>query len=112
MTCDGSFKATRQLTVYQQAMRRDEKPVGLLSCIEMLRFVAASHPRHFIPRQKQSYSIQDGNHKASLALVQHTWLYSKCLEMGCKLSLVPPATMLGGDIGCSSPETGVESPSI
>lgn len=94
----------------------DEKPVGLLCCIEMLRFVAASHPRHFIPRQKQSYSIQDANHKASPALVQHTRLYSKCLEMGCKLPLgvcwEGTLSVLGGNIGCSSKETGVESPSI
>lgn len=84
----------------------DEKPVGLLCCIEMLRFVAASHPRHFIPRQKQSYSIQDANHKASLALVRHTRLYSKRLEMGCKFPLLAPASVLGGDIHCSS--TGME----
>ena len=111
-TCHGSFKATRHLTVYQQTMRMAKKPVGLLCCIERLRFVAVSHPRHFIPRQKQSYSIQDANHKASLALVQHTWLYSKCLEMGCKLPLLPPVSVLGGDISCSSSETGVEFFSI
>lgn len=55
-----------------QAMGVEEKPAGSLCCIEILGFVAASHPRRFLPRQKRCYSIQDGEHKAGLALVQHT----------------------------------------
>lgn len=88
-TCDGSFKATKQLRVHRQPMGVEEEPTArcaALKCWDLWQPLTQG----IFSQDKSSYSTQDGEHKAGLALVRHTRWDSKSLEMGCKLPWLPP----------------------